>query len=144
MTPSQITESRSAQLVTQRRESASLPLAKRVRAGLSWNVSSAVITESMRLLRSIILARLLVPADFGLFAMALTVVAALNALSSLGLSRTIVANKFETSDELKAHLDTVWSVELLRSFVIALLVSASTFPMALFYGQDQLKGIIPI
>lgn|GEM_PF-486238 len=144
MTPSQITESRSAELVTDRRESASLPLAKRVRAGLSWNVSSAVITESMRLLRSIILARLLVPADFGLFAMALTVVAALNALSSLGLSRTIVANKFETSDELKAHLDTVWSVELLRSFVIALLVSASTFPMARFYGQDQLKVIIPI
>ena len=121
-----------------------LPLAKRVRAGLTWNVSSALITESIRFLRSIILARLLAPEDFGLLAMALTVVGALNALSSLGLSRTIVANRFDTGDELKAHLDTVWSVELLRSFIIALLVSASAFPMSRFYGQDQLKLIIPI
>jgi O-antigen/teichoic acid export membrane protein len=68
----------------------------------------------------------------------------LNALSSLGLSRTIVASKFDTSDELKAHLDTVWSVELIRSFAIAILVSASAFPMSWFYGQDRLKLIIPI
>lgn len=121
-----------------------LPLAKRVRAGISWNVSSSLITESIRFVRSVVLARLLVPEDFGLFGMALTVVAALNALSALGLGRTIVTNKFDTTDELKAHLDTVWSVELLRSFVIALLVSASAFPMSRFYGQAQLKVIIPI
>jgi len=143
MTLFRLTESRSAEVITDRTDATKLPLAKRVRAGLSWNVSSALITESTRFVRSIILARLLVPADFGLFAMALTVVGALNALSSLGLSRTIVSNKFHTRDELKAHLDTVWSVELLRSFVIALLVSASALPMSRFYAQDQLKVIIP-
>src|SRR5215208_6968070 len=124
MTSFRLTESQSAEIVTDRTEATNLPLAKRVRAGLSWNVSSALFTELIRFVRSIVLARLLVPEDFGLFAMALTVVGALNALSSLGLSRTIVANKFDTGEELKAHLDTVWSVELLRSFVIALLVSA--------------------
>lgn len=130
--------------ITDQTDATNLPLAKRVRAGFGWNVSSALITESIRFVRSIILARLLVPEDFGLYAMALTIVGAVNALSSLGLSRTIIANKFDTSDELKAHLDTVWSVELLRSFVIALLVSASAFPMSRFYGHDQLKIIIPI
>lgn len=130
--------------ITDRTDATNLPLAKRVRAGFSWNVSSALITESIRFLRSIILARLLVPEDFGLYAMALTIVGAVNALSQLGLSRTIIANKFDTSDELKAHLDTVWSVELLRSFVIAILVSASAFPMSRFYGQDQLTIIVPI
>lgn len=120
------------------------PLAKRVRAGVSWNISSALITESVRFLRSIVLARLLAPEDFGLLAMALTVVGALNAVSSLGLSRTIVANKFDNTAELKAHLNTVWSVELVRSFVVALLVAASAFPLARFYGQDKLKVIIPL
>ena len=84
------------------------------------------------------------PEDFGLFAMALTVVGALNAMSSLNLSKTIVANKFDTHDELKAHLDTVWSVELLRTLVLAFLMWASAFPMARFYGQDQLRFIIPV
>lgn len=144
MTPSHLTETGPAELLTDQTEAKNLSLTQRVRAGVNWNISSSLITEAIRFLRSIILARLLVPEDFGLFAMALTVVGALNALSSLGLSRTIVANKFDTSDELKAHLDTVWSVELLRSFVIALLMSALAFPMSRFYGQDQLKVIIPI
>ncbi len=121
-----------------------LPLAKKVRAGLTWTISSSLISEALRFARSVVLARFLAPEDFGLFAMALTVVAALNALSSLGLGRTIVASKFDTRDELKAHLDTVWSVELTRSSVIALLVAASAFPVSRFYGQAQLKVIIPI
>jgi lipopolysaccharide exporter len=144
MTPFHLTESQSAEIISDRIDAVNLPLAKRVRSGLSWNISSSLIGELIRFVRSVVLARLLVPEDFGLFGMALTVVAALNALSALGLGRTIVANKFDTRDELKAHLDTAWSVELLRSFVIALLASASAFPMSRFYGQTQLKVIIPI
>src|SRR4029079_8171133 len=97
-----------------------------------------------RFVRSVVLARLLVPEDFGLLGMALTIVAAMNALTTLGLSRTIVANKFDSTDELKAHLDTVWSVELIRGFGIALIVSASAVPVSRFYGQAQLQVLIPV
>lgn len=121
-----------------------LPLAKRVRSGVSWNVSSSLIGQLIAFVRAVVLARLLAPEDFGLFGMALTIVAALTSLTMVGLDRTIVANKFDTREELKAHLDTVWSMQLVRSLVIALLVSASAFPMSRFYGQAQLKIIIPI
>src|SRR5258707_15496244 len=109
MTPFQPTETQPAEIITDRIDAVNLPLAKRIRSGLSWNISSSLIAESIRFVRSVVLARLLMPEDFGLFGMALTVAAALNALSTLGLGRTIVANKFDTRDELKAHLDTVWS-----------------------------------
>src|SRR6266446_6467943 len=144
MTPFRLTETPSAEIIADRADTTSLPLAKRVRSGVSWVVSSSLIGELIRFIRSVVLARLLVPEDFGLFGMALTIVAALNALTAIGLDRTIVANKFETSDELKAHLETVWSVELIRSLVIALLISASAFPMSRFYGQAQLHVIIPV
>ncbi len=144
MTPFRLTETASAEIITDRPDTTNLPLAKRVRSGVSWTVSSALIGELLRFVRSVVLARLLAPEDFGLFGMALTIVAALNALTTIGLDRTIVANKFDTNNELKAHLDTVWSAELLRSLVIALLVSASAFPMSRFYGQAQLNVIIPI
>ena len=117
---------------------------KRVRSGVSWNLSSSLIGQLIAFIRSVVLARLLAPEDFGLFGMALTVVAALNAMTTIGLERTIVANKFDTPEELKAHLDTVWSAELIRSLVIALMVAASAFPMSRFYGQPQLRAIIPI
>ena len=144
MTPFRPTEIPSVEIITDPAGTTGLPLAKRVRAGVSWNVSSSLIVELIRFVRSVVLARLLAPEDFGLFGMALTVVAALNALTTVGLDRTILANKFDTRDELNAHLDTVWSAELIRSLVIAFLVAASALPLSRFYGQAQLKVIIPI
>jgi O-antigen/teichoic acid export membrane protein len=119
-------------------------LAKRVRAGLNWIGASSLIGELIRFLRSIVLARLLVPEDFGLFGMALTIMAALSALTTIGLDQTIVSNKFDSKAELHTYLDTVWSVELVRSLVITLLVAGSAFPMARFYGQPNLRLIIPV
>src|SRR6266550_4022683 len=139
-----ITETASAEMVIEPADGPSLPLAKRIRSGFSWLVSSSLIGELIRFARSVVLARILLPEDFGLFGMALTIVAALNALTMLGLDRTIVANKFDTRAELKAHLDTVWSAGLVRGVVITLLVAASAFPLSRFYGQPQLNVIIPV
>ena len=137
-------KTQAAEITTNQADTTNLPLVKRVRSGVSWNISSSMIGQLIAFVRSVVLARLLAPEDFGLFGMALTIVAAVNALTTIGLDRTIVANKFDTPEELKAHLDTVWSAELIRSLVIALMVSASAFPMSRFYGQPQLKAIIPI
>ena len=144
MTPFRLTKTQPAEVIANPADATSLPLMKRVRSGVSWNLSSSLIGQLIAFVRSVVLARLLAPEDFGLFGMALTIVAALNALTTIGLERTIVANKFDTPEELKTHLDTVWSAELIRSLVIALMVSASAFPMSRFYGQPQLKAIIPI
>src|SRR6266850_1852229 len=107
MTPFRLTETPSAEIITDLADTT--PLAKRVRSGVSWNVSSSLIEQLIGFVRSVVLARLLLPEDFGLFGMALTIVAALNALTTVGLNQTIVANKFDTRDELRTHLDTVSS-----------------------------------
>jgi PST family polysaccharide transporter len=143
MTPFSVPESVSVE-VAGRADATRLPLATRVRSGFSWTVSSSLIAELIRFLRSVLLARFLAPEDFGLFGMALTALAALNSLTTMGLDRTIVSNKFDTGSELKTHLDTVWSAELVRSLVVALLVSASAFPISRFYAQSKLTLIIPI
>src|SRR6188474_1526618 len=137
MTPIRLTETPSAEITTSPSDTTNFPLLKRVRSGISWNISSSLIGQLIVFARSIVLARLLAPEDFGLFGMALTIVAAINALTTIGLDRTIVANKFDTKDELKANLNTVWSAELIRSFVIALMVSVSSFPISRFYSQPQ-------
>lgn len=144
MTPFRLTEAAAAEIITGRTDALNLTLGKRVREGLSWNVSSSLIGEALRFLRSLVLARILAPEDFGLFGMALTIVAAINALTMVGLDRTIVANRFASREELKAHVDTVWSTGLIRGLLIAFLVAAAAFPTSQFYGQPQLKIVIPI
>lgn len=142
MTPSALTKISSAESILP--APTNLSLGKRVRAGLTWILSSSLLGELIRFARSVVLARLLLPEDFGLFGMALTMAAALNALTTIGLSQTVVSYKFENNAELKAHLDTAWSAELIRSLVITLLLSAAAFPMSRFYGQAQLTLIIPV
>lgn len=119
-------------------------LTRRVVTGVGWNASSSFISQVVGFIRSIIIARLLLPEEFGLFSMALTIVLGLNALTTLGLDQTILARKFDSDSELRAQLDTVWSAELVRSFVLALLVLACAYPVAHFYGQPRLLGLIPL
>ena len=93
MTPLSLSETTSAKTLIDRADTTNLPLAKRVRSGFSWNVSSSLIEQLIAFVRSVVLARLLAPEDFGLFGMALTIVAALNALTTIGLDRTISASR---------------------------------------------------
>jgi PST family polysaccharide transporter/lipopolysaccharide exporter len=144
MTASRVSEHPVTEIISEQSSATNLPLRKRVRSGVAWSFSSALIGELIRFVRSIALARILVPEDFGLFGMALTIVAAVNAVTAFGLDRTIVSDQFGSRAELKTHLDTVWTAELIRSLVIALVVAASAFSIARFYGQPELKVIVPM
>lgn len=119
-------------------------LTRRVLSGVSWNASSSFIGQLIGFVRSIVIARLLVPEEFGLFSMALTIVLGLNALTTLGLEQTILTRKFVDDQELRAQLNTVWSAELARSLVLSLLVLACAYPVSHFYGQPKLLSLIPI
>jgi O-antigen/teichoic acid export membrane protein len=74
----------------------------------------------------------------------LTLISGLNALTTVGLDQSILANKFTDSADFKTHLNTVWSGELLRSLILTLLVLSCAYPLAWFYGQPQLRLIIPV
>src|SRR6266550_3310530 len=119
-------------------------LAQRVRSGIGWNASSSLLGQVIGFARSIVIARLLLPEDFGLFSMALTIVLGLNALTKIGLEQTIMARQFDNDKELREHLNTVWSAEMVRSFFLALLVLVCAYPVARFYGQPKLYTLMPV
>lgn len=130
------------EFITDPRDTINLSLTKRVRSGFGWNASSTLIGQVIGFARSIVIARLLAPEDFGLFGMALTVQLGLNALTRIGLDQTIIARRFDDDNELRVQLDTVWSAELVRSALLSLLVLASAYPMARFYHQPKLLNLI--
>ena len=117
-------------------------LTDRVRSGVALSAASAVLTQAVGLARSVVLARLLAPDDYGLFGMALTVSGALTVLTSFGLDFSLVARKFSGEGELEKHLDTVWTAELLRKLLLALLVLAAAYPTARFYGSAELLPVM--
>jgi O-antigen/teichoic acid export membrane protein len=121
-----------------------MSLSQRVRSGVSWSAASILLSYALGFSRSVILARILTPGDFGVFGMALTVTAALTAVTNVGLDRAIIAQSFTSQEELRAHLNTLWSVELVGKAALSLLIIASVYPAASFYGQEQLYVILPV
>ena len=94
------------------------------------------------LVRSIVVARLLMPDDFGLIGMALTVVTGLSALTTIGLDISVIKTRFKSDEELSTHLDTIWTVDLLRRTILAILLAVLAYPAAKFYREARLYQIL--
>lgn len=94
------------------------------------------------LVRLVVVARLLAPEDFGLIGMALTVVGGLNAVTTIGLDISVIKTKFNSDEELSTHLDTIWTVDLARRLILALLLAALAYPAARFYREERLYQIL--
>ncbi|HEX5708160.1 MAG TPA: oligosaccharide flippase family protein [Pyrinomonadaceae bacterium] len=118
------------------------PLAGRVRSGVAWNVASVASSHLVWVVRSVIVARLLAPSDFGLFGMAVTVLAALTALTSVGLELSVIVRQFKDDEEMSAHLNTVWTAGLARGVCVTLILLAAAYPASRFYGDPRLFGVL--
>jgi O-antigen/teichoic acid export membrane protein len=66
------------------------PLSKLVRRGLGWSFASTMLSRLGQLVSGIILARLLVPADYGLFAVATVALVLLANINDLGIEQVLV------------------------------------------------------
>lgn len=65
-------------------------LGRRVRAGLTWSFGSNVLSRITTLVTGIIMARLLAPEDFGVFAVAMVALTVLVNINDLGLEQAVV------------------------------------------------------
>src|SRR5688572_30849134 len=88
------------------------------------------------------MARLLLAEDFGLFGMALTVVTGLAALTNFGSDISVINTKFENDEQLSRHLNTIWTVDLMRRLFLALLMVALAWPASRFYGEPRVHELL--
>jgi len=96
------------------------------------------IVRLIGLVSTIVLARILVPEDFGLVAIATSYIALLDAFSDLG-TRTAMIRR----DELdQRFMDTVFTVQCLRGLCIGTAVFASGYVLPLVVNDPRLKDVI--
>lgn len=107
-------------------------------AGALWMVLFKFAERSLGIVSTIILARLLVPADFGLVAMAMSVIAALELLSAFGFEMALIQNAKATRE----HYDTAWTFAVLFGLLSAILLCALAVPAAQFYNDPRLAPVM--
>lgn len=106
--------------------------------GAIWMVLLKLIQRSLGLVSTIILARLLVPADFGLVAMAMSFIAILELISAFGFDMALIQNP---SAE-RRHYDTAWTFNVLFAAVVATMIATLAVPISHFYNESRLPPIL--
>lgn len=91
----------------------------------------------VNLLMTIFLARLLVPADFGLVALGTTLLLMLNSVTDISVASALIHHK----SLVEKDFDTAFTLSTARGVLVALILVGSGFIMAEAYGDDRILGI---
>jgi len=112
----------------------------RAMRGVGVWVVTHVVGQGLRVAATTILAALLSPAAFGIVALAQVVLGAARMFSETGVRLAVVRS--DRDDE--AFLNTAWTLQAIRGFVVWIAVAALAAPAAKLYGESALLLIIPI
>jgi O-antigen/teichoic acid export membrane protein len=95
---------------------------------------------AMNALGILILARLLTPADFGIYAVAMSIVMMIDVVRDFGAGTYLVQEPQLTDSVVRS----VFTVSLLLSALCMLLLVGLARPIASFYGNAELVGLMPL
>lgn len=114
--------------------------------GSFWTLGGYGVSQVIRLVSSLILARLLFPEAFGLMALVNVFMQGLEMLSDLGLGPGIIRAKNGTDPKF---LRTAWTIQVVRGFILWLVSCALAYPAAWFFGRTdplaaQLAQVLPV
>lgn len=87
---------------------------------------------------TMIMARVLTPADFGVFAMAMIIYGLFAPVRDFGLPFALVHHSLPDT----GTMDALFRINLLCSAVLALIIAVFAWPMATFFDETRLTGIV--
>jgi O-antigen/teichoic acid export membrane protein len=114
------------------------PLGGKVRKALSWSFANMVVGRLGILLTGIIMARLLDPDDFGVFAVALVALTVMLSVNELGISRTLV----RWQGDLDEIAPTAVSLSVISSGLTYAGVYAAAPWFASAMGSPEATGVL--
>lgn len=115
-------------------------LREKLALGAFWTILFRVATRFVGIISTAILARLLVPEDFGLVALAVTSVALMNAFTEFGPEQYLISHQ----DSGRNEYDTAWTLQILRGAAIALLMYIFSENIAGFFRDPRLADVVTV
>jgi lipopolysaccharide exporter len=115
-----------------------MSIRRKMAHGVIWMVSFKLLDRSLGLISMLVLARLLLPSDFGLVAMATSLIALLELFAAFGVDTALV----QRADATPAHFNSAWTLNALAGFAIGAAMLLLSVPMARFYGEPRAALVI--
>jgi lipopolysaccharide exporter len=113
-------------------------LTSRAARGAAWLVAGQLLTRLADLLALLILARLLSPAEFGIVALALTVVVLVETVLDVPVFQSLI----RVPVIRRSHLDTAFTLSVIRGTVLGALLAFLALPLATLWDDQRLVPLI--
>jgi lipopolysaccharide exporter len=117
---------------------AATSVARRAATGAGWIIAWRMVSRNIGLASTLILVRLLQPADFGLVALASGFISSVDALSAIGVQDALVR---ATSIDEELY-NTGFGLGILRGAMTALLIAAIAWPVGVFFEDMRLAVVM--
>jgi lipopolysaccharide exporter len=114
-------------------------MAGKVRRALAWSTINSLVVRFGSFGVSIVLARLLAPSDFGVFAVALTVQTVLVALAELGFSSDLIRH-----GDIERRAGTATTIATAGSTLLALIMVAVAAPVSSALGSSEATPVVQV
>lgn len=106
--------------------------------GSFWITVSRVVVNALSTLSTIVLAWYLVPEDFGVVAIATTILAIVSTVTDFSLDQVLIRHDAPETD----HFSTAWTLGVARGMVLSVLVAAFAYPVSVWFDDVRLVGIL--
>jgi len=111
---------------------------RQIATGALWMVLFRLFDRALGVISTAILARLLLPSDFGLVAMAMSVIGLIELATAFGFELALI----QMARPDRGHYDTAFTLNVLLAAGGAFLTSALAYPAADFYGEPRLAPVM--
>ncbi|MBS3997225.1 MAG: oligosaccharide flippase family protein, partial [Hydrogenophaga sp.] len=108
--------------------------------GTGWTVGIRWMSKFLGVISLAVCARYLTPADYGLVNMAMVVIGFSQVLVEFGLDASLIRNQQATEE----HYDTAWSLKIIQSVVIGVIVFSVAIPVGQWIGDERVPAIMMV
>jgi O-antigen/teichoic acid export membrane protein len=108
--------------------------------GAAWMLLFKLVDRGIGLVSTLVLVRLLDPANFGIVTMAMSFIALLELIGAFGFDMALI----QRADASPAHYNTAWTFNVLFGIAMAALMVALAVPAGAFYKNDSLAEVVRV
>lgn len=106
--------------------------------GVSWSVAQRWVVRGFAVVRLAVLARILTPAQFGVFSVATLVLGLLETLTETSINIFLVQEK----EGIDHYVNTAWIISLVRGFLIGSLIWITAGLVSDFFSSPESKSVL--
>ncbi len=113
-------------------------LSEKVSRGIVWVFLRQGTLQTITIVKLVIVARIIGPAAYGIMAIALITISLLNVMSNTGIGLALI----QKTGDIEPYLNTAWSIKLLRSVILFLIILIMASPISIFFDAPESKLVI--